>query len=240
MSERLGIFGVCKWLVDLPPWWAFWIMLGLSPVAVKFVLRPLLEGRILRSRDEFMGFHLQMCFAPALALGLEVSRTASGNIKGAGFGDWALLILAIAAAVIRAKWEGRLASWKAALNPITLYQTAFLAFALYLVLEVSVAAFIAGSWGFGMVVLRLVMLACLAAWFLGVRWDIKHGKDLVDDGSEGERHNRYWYARAEDWQPWKHHYRHFCFWWKRYIADWKLVPARLGVLRENFARQLHL
>lgn len=245
VSERLGLLWGWGWLVDLPSWWVFLLMLLLSLVVVKFVLRPLETGRILRRSDEFMGFQLQMFLAPAIALGAELVR--AGNPVGVGNSAWGWVLLLLAIIVTGALTISRMRRLPfhraRQLRSVTYwYQLGITVFAIYAVLHVCALGFIGAPLSFGMVVLRLVMLACIAVWLMGVRWDYKHHLDLVNDETlaHDEHHNRYLYVHVENSWPWQHKWQNFGFWWRRYIDDWKVTPARISVQWTNFRSYTHL
>ena len=222
-SEKLGVLAPWAWIVDLSPGVAFFVMLFISPLAIKFVILPVIEGRILRWRDNFLTFNFDMFFAPTLACALVLVRAmpdrvylSKGNVL-----HWVFLLIAISIGVVHYLQERKFYSWKQMTSFSKIYHELLFPFVGYLLLTVCLFGLIFAPWTFAMIVMRLIMLASITTWALTwPLYDEDHKLDVIEYGQD-----RYWYAHVDDAWPWQHKYRYLGDWWKRYAASWKGVPA---------------
>jgi hypothetical protein len=227
-SEKLGVFGPWRWLVDMPPWLAFVVMLVITPISIKYVMRPIWEGRILRRRDEFVTFQCDVFFAPALAAGLVLVNRLEDRVYLSGNNPihWVFLLLGVVLGVGHYLQERKFYSWRQMLTITKIFHELLFPFVGYMLLVVGVYGLIFAPWTFDLIVVRLVFLVSVAIW--AVAWPIfdeKHKHDLDEDG-----HDRYWYAHPQQGHPWQHKYRELPAYWARYVADWRDVPRRVREL----------
>jgi hypothetical protein len=226
-AERIGALPFWGWIVNLPPWVAFIVMLIISPVAIKFIIRPLIEGRILRRSDEFMAFQMDIMFAPTLACGLVLVRHMDDRVYfGTGWFDYLAIVIGLGIGVGHFIQERTQYSLKALISPSKVYHELLFTFVGYLLVKVCAIGFIYAPWTYELVGTRVIMLAAIIAW--AVAWplyDEKHKFDIVEGA-----YTRYALAHVENAWPWQHKYRSLGFWLRRYRDDWRKTPGRLRSL----------
>jgi hypothetical protein len=237
-SEKIGSFLLWNWLIDRSPGWAFLIMLFIAPVFIMFVIRPGVEGRMIRLQDEFLTHKLDVMLAPAFGIGL-VLVGAMGNHQYVG----RTVLRFIVQMIIVLSWVG-FAWWhmqqesefytcKQRRTPSAIYHNFFLyTFAGYALTMVCGMGLFFAPWSFQYIVLRLAMLACLGSWFLAwPLWDAKH-----KNNPEGVSKFKLAHPLDGGWPTLDHHYQNLRGDWSAYWADIKSLPFRLAThLRKLFS-----
>lgn len=225
-SEKLGSFPLWDWIIDQSPGWGFLLMLLISPVAIKYIIRPAVEGRILRRRDEFMSFQFDMLLALAFGCGLVLVQAMPNTARGTSWLDWVMLLGPMAYGVYHFAEERKLYSKEQIWSLSKLWHELLWPLMGYAMVTVTVVGFCLAPWSFELVVMRVLMIAAIAAWALS--WPLYDERHRLEHNDTGK--NRYQLAHVVDSWPWQHKYAHLKEDWQRYIADWKQVPHRFLAL----------
>lgn len=223
-SEKLGTFGPWAWLVDLKPWQALLVMLFISPVVIKFVMRPLIEGRMVIRPHEFLSFHFDMFLAPALVAGLTLVHSAADRIYVAA-DHWVhplLLGLATLGGIVHFLMERKMYSWGQLFSITKIYHELLPPFIGYLLLLIAYVGVVHAPWTLELILMRLMFFACIGAWVWALVYDAKHAAEDLGYGM-----NRFDYAHIEQSWPWQHKYQHLAADFYDYLDDWREVPGRL-------------
>lgn len=219
-SDKLGAWWPWSLLVDAPPLLAFFVLLFVSPLAIKFIIRPLWEGRIIPGRYEFMTFQMDVMFAPAVACGLKLVRALPDQVYLTPQHPlhWVFMAIGVGIGVQHFIQERKDYSWRKLTSFSKLYHELLFVFLGYLLSLLFVAGFCLAPWTYELVLARAVMVICLAAWALS--WPLRDQKRRHQPLDE-KGHTLYWYAHPERGHPWQHKYRELPMWWRRYRHCWR-------------------
>src|SRR5687768_11282686 len=143
-------------------------MLCISPVVIKFVMRPLWEGRILRREDEFLAFQCDILFAPALASGLVLVQAMDDRVylRADNPVHWAILAAAVGLGVAHYLQERKFYSWRQMTTITKIYHELLFPFVGYVLTLVGVYGLIFAPWTQYMVGMRVIFVFCVGAWAL--------------------------------------------------------------------------
>lgn len=225
-SHKLGIPWPWQWLVDADILWVFFIVLLISPLGIKFVMRPLIEGRFVPGRYEFFAFQADVLFAPALVSALTLVREMDDRVylRADNPIHWIVLLVAVGLGVGHYIPERKMYSWKQMTSLTKIYHELLFPFFGYVLIVVGVMGFIHAPWTLHLILVRFVFAVSmglyLAAWPL-----LDEGrKNNVVESSTGK--TRYDFAHVDDSWPWQHKYRHLRPTWAQYVASWRRLLSR--------------
>lgn len=203
-------------------------MLLVSPVGIMYVLRPLVEGRVLRLRDDFLSFKLDVMLAAAFALGLMLVHDM-GNHAYIHRGTVTTLVqigIIVFWMIIGGlhMWQEREQyDWGQRLSPTALYHNGVL-YALigYGGTMVCGMGLIFAPWTVKDVVVRVLVVSAVASWALA--WFLWDAKNHWTDDSQ----NKYDLAHVDDGWPCQHHYRYLRDDIKVFWKDLRGLPGRMA------------
>jgi len=229
-SEKIGSFPWWDWVINASPGRAFLIMALISPIGIMYILRPLVEGRLLRLRDDFWTFKLEILLAAAFALGLVLVRDMDNRVYvhrnlSATLAQVCTLVVWAVIGIWHMWREWHEYDWKQRLSPAALYHSIVLyVFLGYSVTTVCALGMIFAPFTVKDVIVRLLMAGAIAIWVLAwPLWDVNHREADGFDSSV----SKYDLVYLDDAWPWQHRYR---FLWddiKTFLKDLAGLPRRM-------------
>lgn len=220
-SEKLGIPWPWQWLVDANPIWAAVVVLFVTPLVIKFVMRPVIEGRFVRGSYEFVAFQADVLFAPAILAALTLVRAMDDRVylRADNPFHWIVLAAGIGMGIFHYIPERKMYSWKQMTSLTKIYHELLFPFFGYLLVMVGGAGFIHAPWTFDMILARFVFVVSMALYLAAWPAIDEKLKDRVVESSTGK--TRYDFAHVDDSWPWQHKYRHLRPTWRAYVDSWR-------------------
>jgi hypothetical protein len=216
-SDRLGTI-MLDGLVNVSPGVGFALMLLISPVGI-WMIRLVIEGRMIPLRDEFRTFLADAFLAVAFGLGLVLVHSMDNRVYvRADIPAWVALqvfiILAWTAVGIWHMWREREHyTWGQRLSPTALYHNGILYVVEgYVVTMVCGLGSIFAPWSFDLVLLRLAIFGCVGVWMSA--WFFYDAKHL----QTADGFTKFSVAHIDHGWPWQHKYAkaHLSWWWDRF------------------------
>lgn len=226
-SDKLGSLPEWDWIIDRSPLQALIILTLISPIGIMYVLRPVVEGRVVRLRDEFLTFKMDIMLAIAFCCG-RVLVGAMGNHAYIHRGVMAtvvqlgVVLLWVAVGALHMWQERQHYSNSQRLSPTAIYHNGFLyVFLGYSLTVVCGMGLVFAPWSLRYLIVRLGLVAAVAAWFLAwPLWDSDHKTN-----PDGEA--KFLFAHVADGWPWQHRYRYLGGDLAQVWADLKELPEGL-------------
>lgn len=221
LSDKLGSFGPWNWLIDMRPATAFIMMMILSPVMIAYIIRPLVEGKINRFSDDFLTFRADVLFAPAFMCGITLVQDISGTCH---VPMWVQVLILAFWLVFGGfhMWQERHAyHWSQTLSPSALYHNGFLyGFLGYAMTMVCGAGVFCAPWTAANILLRVVILLCIACWALC--WPLHDARHKQNTAGEC----KFELSHPTDGWPWQHGYKYLATDWRNYLDGWRSLLRR--------------
>ncbi len=224
-DNRMGLIAPISWLVTTSPWLAMALMFLVTPGGV-WIAR-LIGGRILLPSDEFKSFAANIYFAPAFGISIALinSSTSKFTMTHSPLGllwtifQVGLVLLWATIGLLHRHSETPRMNNGQRYSLTSLYHDG----AVYLLAGPSmtlavVFGLIMGPLNFNGIVMRIIVVWCIAKYVKGIIHDVKHPDERTFDGQwtkldVAHTDHSYPWQWSKKWGEW---YGHPLWWWRRY------------------------